>query len=399
MKIKNFMIWHSHRRSKGKIASKLAPKLWLRRAVYQLVRLYDKLIREKDSLPLYHENHLRKMPERNVKVNPLSDKAGRPSVLGRGAFACVRQGRDGNELVAVKMPNQTIEEVRREEFEEIERGLKKIRTKGRITEEEYQSALLKAEQLVEGYNSPEVECRLAQECACEFVAIPEMVDGQQVMPLHGRSLRSLFSVKAPNPGDPPELKPLPEEWVKKLFKQALTAVHVVHGCGIAHRDIKPDNFLVNSVGELKLTDFGLACRASDDAPVVRSDEATEADLLLLQSSSTPVYAPPDKLIFSGGDERAGDAWALGVTLVEMLTAENFFYDKERAGMMPAATVQKAKDEKMDGRRRALARLEEMKVDPEAISLVRGLLETDPMKRMTVDKALESDYLKDVDLRH
>jgi mitogen-activated protein kinase 1/3 len=42
----------------------------------------------------------------------------------------------------------------------------------------------------------------------------------------------------------------------------LSAVHYLHSCGILHRDLKPQNILVNDNCEVKICDFGLSCHVS-----------------------------------------------------------------------------------------------------------------------------------------
>ena len=51
---------------------------------------------------------------------------------------------------------------------------------------------------------------------------------------------------------------LPEDWTKKYLAEVLLGIEHLHSRGIVHRDIKPDNLLIDSKGHLKLTDFGLS---------------------------------------------------------------------------------------------------------------------------------------------
>lgn len=54
---------------------------------------------------------------------------------------------------------------------------------------------------------------------------------------------------------------------KFYIAQMVLSINVVHSLGYIHRDIKPDNFLVDRVGHLKLTDFGSAAKMDKDGKV------------------------------------------------------------------------------------------------------------------------------------
>lgn len=51
---------------------------------------------------------------------------------------------------------------------------------------------------------------------------------------------------------------LPEEWVQKYLGEVVLGVEHLHSRGVIHRDLKPDNLLIDQKGHLKLTDFGLS---------------------------------------------------------------------------------------------------------------------------------------------
>ena len=49
---------------------------------------------------------------------------------------------------------------------------------------------------------------------------------------------------------------MPEEWVRFYAAELVLAVDAIHEMGYVHRDVKPDNMLLDSKGHLKLADFG-----------------------------------------------------------------------------------------------------------------------------------------------
>jgi serine/threonine protein kinase len=51
---------------------------------------------------------------------------------------------------------------------------------------------------------------------------------------------------------------LKEDQARKYFQQLIDAVDYCHSRGVYHRDLKPENLLLDSAGNLKISDFGLS---------------------------------------------------------------------------------------------------------------------------------------------
>jgi DNA-binding response OmpR family regulator/tRNA A-37 threonylcarbamoyl transferase component Bud32 len=95
-----------------------------------------------------------------------------------------------------------------------------------------------------------------------------------------------------------------------IAAQLAHSLAVAHEHGVIHRDIKPQNLLVDEAGVLKVMDFGVARLAE------RSTANTEAGLVL----GTPAYMPPEQLMGEPVDARS-DLYAAGVVLYECLTGK------------------------------------------------------------------------------
>ena len=59
---------------------------------------------------------------------------------------------------------------------------------------------------------------------------------------------------------------VPEEWAKFYIAELTLALDAIHQIGYVHRDIKPDNMLLDTKGHLKLADFG-TCMKMDSVNV------------------------------------------------------------------------------------------------------------------------------------
>ena len=100
----------------------------------------------------------------------------------------------------------------------------------------------------------------------------------------------------------------------KYFQQLINALMYLHSQNIAHRDIKIDNLLLDKNKNLKLIDFGLSTKYSND-------------ILLNQACGTVVYAAPEVLQGYDYHGMMVDVWSSGIVLYGLLSGCLPFYDK------------------------------------------------------------------------
>ena len=101
----------------------------------------------------------------------------------------------------------------------------------------------------------------------------------------------------PNPNSNPNPNPNPN--------QVASAIAYIHSLNIQHRDLKPDNVMLDASGRAKIIDFGLACISDASRSRSRTKVGTDA------------YSSPEK----AKSERYGpadDVWAIGCMLAELL---------------------------------------------------------------------------------
>ena len=96
----------------------------------------------------------------------------------------------------------------------------------------------------------------------------------------------------------------------------------------AHRDIKPDNLMVNAAGDLKVTDFGLARAVVAEAELTPSSQrGLPASRLTMVGSmlGTPHYMAPEQFVSSDQVDLRSDLYAFGIVLYEVLSGGQFPY--------------------------------------------------------------------------
>ncbi|MBI1369329.1 MAG: protein kinase [Planctomycetes bacterium] len=107
---------------------------------------------------------------------------------------------------------------------------------------------------------------------------------------------------------------LPPTEALAIVPQVCEALQYAHDEGIVHRDIKPDNILLDTRGRVKIADFGLA-KLLGLGPT---------DVTLTQTHhvmGTPAYMAPEQQQASAAVDHRADIYSLGVVFYEMLTGE------------------------------------------------------------------------------
>lgn len=105
---------------------------------------------------------------------------------------------------------------------------------------------------------------------------------------------------------------IPEALVMRMALQLFTALHFCHARGVLHRDVKPQNILVDKDFNIKLADFGLG--RAINVPL----RTYTHDIVTLW------YRPPEILLGSKYYSGAVDVWSAGCIVAELLLSKPLF---------------------------------------------------------------------------
>ncbi|KAF2541107.1 hypothetical protein F2Q68_00030073 [Brassica cretica] len=95
---------------------------------------------------------------------------------------------------------------------------------------------------------------------------------------------------------------LSEAEARKYFHQLIDGVDYCHSKGVYHRDLKPENLLLDSQGNLKISDFGLSALPEQGVTILKT------------TCGTPNYVAPEVLSHKGYNGAVADVWSCGVIL-------------------------------------------------------------------------------------
>ncbi|OHS92820.1 CAMK family protein kinase [Tritrichomonas foetus] len=159
-----------------------------------------------------------------------------------------------------------------------------------------------------------------------------------------------------------------EKLAKKFFKQIVSTLNYVHSVGIAHRDLKPENILLTDSNRVKLIDFGLC---SDDA-----------NKMCTNLCGSELYLAPETLKNIPYDGRLADIWALGVILYALVVGQ-IPWDYQNPEKMHLQ-IKNAEFSLPNN------------LSKPCCDLIKAILNPNPLKRITIERILNHEWLKSVD---
>ncbi|KAJ3119735.1 hypothetical protein HK098_005201 [Nowakowskiella sp. JEL0407] len=156
-----------------------------------------------------------------------------------------------------------------------------------------------------------------------------------------------------------------EKDAAKLFAQIVSAVFYLHSQGIAHRDLKLENILMDKKQNILLSDFGFATEF-------------QTDRMLKTSCGSPHYAAPEILFDECYDGELAEVWSCGVILYAMVTGYLPFDDDPRNpdGENITLLYEYIRDEEVHFPDHVSADLQD---------LLRKMLKTDPDERIKMSE--------------
>ncbi|KAI8873026.1 kinase-like protein [Ramicandelaber brevisporus] len=159
--------------------------------------------------------------------------------------------------------------------------------------------------------------------------------------------------------------------VRFWIAEVVCALRYLHNHGIVHRDIKPDNLLLDERGHVHITDFNIATKLSPGC-------------LLQSHSGTYSYMAPEMLLNTGYDTSV-DYWSLGVVFYECIYGMRPFRYDDAKQMRHAIRYQEIRYP-VDG---------QVTVSSDCLSAMQSFLQRDVRKRLGCNNGNSSDGFRSI----
>lgn len=167
---------------------------------------------------------------------------------------------------------------------------------------------------------------------------------------------------------------LNENYVRKILRDVIHGLVYLHSHKIVHNDLKLENFIIDSKGRVKISDFGLATFYEDD----KDDDDDTPSIC-----GTINYLSPEIIQRKGNGFKA-DIWAIGVSAFIMLTGRPPF-----EGINREAVFGKILDCEYHFP-------SQIPISPDAKKLIQSILQIKPFKRPTASDLLNFPFLAKID---
>ena len=139
---------------------------------------------------------------------------------------------------------------------------------------------------------------------------PGIVPIYEIGEHQGQHYFSMGFVDGMNLAEKAEESPLEPRIAAEYVKKIAEAIAFAHDKGVIHRDLKPSNVLIDSTGEPRITDFGLARRTDTDSSITSTG----------QILGTPSYMPPEQVLAATKEVTPkADVYSLGAILYCLLS--------------------------------------------------------------------------------
>ena len=175
---------------------------------------------------------------------------------------------------------------------------------------------------------------------------------------------------------------LSEKTARFLFRQIILGIKHIHSQKIVHRDIKLENILIDLNNNIKICDFGIG-------RILNSKNQ-----MLHDKCGTPMYMAPEILLSSKTKGYEGfpvDIWSAGISLYIMLSGTLPFNLKNNESSSIDSSNNNNIELQYSIIKKEPKKIE--KISDEARDLLKGLLNKNPHKRLTIDQILNHPWLK------